>query len=136
MALAITNRLLSEPLLNTQRVFSLRPWTLQFQPRRSYALSRFPGRRAAGVGRNRERINPSTRPERHGDPQPSEDIPSDDNSRLWHTAQRPPTSNSEEALKRLLLQNDTLIIERYLDTPLSVFFFLSSPATLQATRDA
>lgn len=125
MTLAIAKRLFSGPLLNTQRVFSLRPCTQQFQPCRSYALSRFPSKRATGVGRNREKINAvSARQEGRGDPQPLEDTPSDDNSRMWHTSQRPPTSNSEDGLKRLLLQNDVLIIERYLSVPSNSALFV------------
>lgn len=86
------------------------------QIRRSYALSRFPSKRAPGVGRNRENIKPvqpSTRRMVQDEPQTLKDISSADESRTWHTSQHPPTSNAKEGLQRLLMLNNTLIIERY-----------------------
>lgn len=85
---------------------------------RTFALSRFPTRRTIGAGRSRETLKPfrrTTRGQSQDDSQPMEVTPSAEESRIWHTSQRPPTSNTEEGLQKLLMQNDTLIIERQLE---------------------
>jgi hypothetical protein len=87
---------------------------IAYLPRcRTYALSRFPTR-STGISRTRtsERIQPLPR---RSETIPSEQTPSGETSQLWHTSGRPPGSNASESLTRLL-QNDTLIIERYLLT--------------------
>lgn len=137
MNLASTRMLLSNSAFSLQR-YSSRPLTTRYQPWRSYALSRFSNRRATGAGRSRETVksaNPPLTRQRPDNPQPLEDTPSDDESRMWHTAQRPPTSNSQEGLQRLLMQNDTLIIERYSDI---LHFRLSVTLSMiaQTNRDA
>ena len=98
---------------------------------RGYARSRFP-ERSPGVGRSRDRpeklFNRDTRPAQDSNaPQPeqeygnfwsssftgkSEGQPSVEQSPLWKASQRPPASNPEEGLKRLLLDNDLLVITR------------------------
>ena len=70
--------------------------------RRTYALSRFPTRPVTGA---RWRLRPPPNP-------PRENQPSADESLLWHTSGRPPTSRQAEGLRTLLLRNNTLIIER------------------------
>ncbi|KXN90546.1 hypothetical protein AN958_04218 [Leucoagaricus sp. SymC.cos] len=84
----------------------------------SYALSRFPNKRAIGAGRKRESAQPirSSMKRLPQDDFPLiYDAPSAEESRLWHTSQRPTTSNAREGLQRLLMHNDTLIIERQLE---------------------
>ncbi|KAF7778830.1 hypothetical protein Agabi119p4_3175 [Agaricus bisporus var. burnettii] len=103
---------LSRPALWNERCF------LISQQRRLYALSRFPTKRAAGPGRSRENVNPKNSSSSQQPIQgkiPLENIPSDSESRLWHTSQRPPTSNPEEGLRRLLMENETLIVERQME---------------------
>lgn len=86
------------------------------QQRRLYALSRFP-HRTTGFGRN-SRGNMSRRSQ--SDP-PSEDRlwtssdyeekPSVDHSQLWRQSIHP-TTDSEAGLKRLLVDNDELVVTR------------------------
>ena len=88
--------------------------------RRSYVLSRFPERRT-GFGRTSalERKTAGT----HGAPAhdqqtyesqfTSEKPFSMDDSQLWDSSRRMPSSDPEEGLKRLLLNNETLVITRY-----------------------
>lgn len=74
----------------------------------SYALSRFP-KRYPGAGRTRP-----TAPLNNPTPSamPHEESPSGEDSQLWHTSQRPPASDPEQGLHRLLMESDTLVIER------------------------
>ncbi|KAF8078084.1 Scramblase-domain-containing protein [Lyophyllum atratum] len=70
----------------------------------TYALSRFP-QRPTGASRTRHALQPPPPPESV----PREETPSEEQSQLWHASQRPPSSNPDEGLRRLLLENDTLI---------------------------
>ncbi|KIL69625.1 hypothetical protein M378DRAFT_190043 [Amanita muscaria Koide BX008] len=81
---------------------------------RAYALSRFTNR---ATGTSRKRTIPS---KRAPDLERSQDIPyeeeaSEDVSRLWHTSQRPPSSDPEEGLRTLLMHHKTLVIERQIE---------------------
>ncbi|KAJ3564277.1 hypothetical protein NP233_g8401 [Leucocoprinus birnbaumii] len=58
---------------------------------------------------------PSTNRSPQDDSHPFEETASAEESRMWHTSQRPPTSNAGEGLKRLLMENDTLIVERQIE---------------------
>lgn len=90
-----------------------RSWASPLLPQcRTYAISRF-SKRAAGTSRTRERVQPRQSQDRDVSHEfvAAEQVPSEEESRLWHSSQRPPTSNPEEGLKRLL-QNDVLVIER------------------------
>lgn len=81
---------------------------------RTYALSRFPDRKAPGAGRARIspiRMLPRETASGTGNIE-YEEQPSHAESHLWETSGRSPTSNPEEGLKRLLLQNENLIITR------------------------
>jgi len=84
------------------------------QPRCSYTLSRFPRKRPVGPGRSREilkSISPSKKdPSQDGSQ--GIDIPSTKELPVWYASQLPSVSNAEEGLQRLLMQNETLIIER------------------------
>lgn len=42
----------------------------------------------------------------------AESEPSKEESQLWRTSQRPPASDPEEGLRRLLMDNQVLVIER------------------------
>ncbi|GLB35083.1 putative phospholipid scramblase family protein [Lyophyllum shimeji] len=79
---------------------------------RGYALSRFP-ERPAGAFRRRNPPPPPPRPPPEAIPR--EESPSEEQSQLWHTSQRPPSSNPEDGLRRLLLENDTLVVERQIE---------------------
>ncbi|KAF4604151.1 hypothetical protein EYR40_001334 [Pleurotus pulmonarius] len=86
---------------------------------RRFAFSRFPEPKAPGSFRSTRR-----RPESRSNPQTQEagnetHAPEDD-SQLWNTSQRPPSSNPEEGLRRLLAENETLVIERQIEM-LNVF---------------
>lgn len=127
MALTVSKMWLSRFALRNQRYITSRLWVIpNHQQCRSYALSRFPTKRATGAGRSRETPsfgNPSVS-QRPVNGLPLEDVPSDEDSRMWHVSRRPPASNVGEGLERLLMQNETLIIERYTNSPsciLSIF---------------
>ncbi|TFK42716.1 Scramblase-domain-containing protein [Crucibulum laeve] len=82
-------------------------------PYRTYSISRFPTR-TTGSGRAQRKNTPHSRG--HLQPIiPTEANASDEESQLWHTSQRPPTNPPENGLWKLLLENDTLIIERQLE---------------------
>lgn len=92
---------------------------------RNYALSRFPERRT-GFGRSAGPGRKTT--QGASTPTQSEDIGqqsqftnekhfSADDSQLWNLSQRMPSSDPEEGLKRLLLNNDTLVITRHVFLP-------------------
>lgn len=89
-----------------QSLGPIRPLVGVCLPHRSYAFSRFPDR-DVGTRRKRPTIS-STRPTRES----VEEESSVDESQLWRTSTRPPASDSREGLERLLLHDDTLIIER------------------------
>lgn len=85
---------------------------------RNYALSRFENRRPGG-GRTRQRLAPrDTQNLRNR--RDSEDLndwkyeiqSSMEQSPLWEASQRPPTSNPEEGLRLLLLENNSLYVTR------------------------
>jgi hypothetical protein len=85
---------------------------------RGYALSRFPDRRT-GFGRtpgSGRKPTQGTVPSESAQDETSrftyeEQSPAYD-SQLWDTSQRTPSSNPEEGLKHLLLNNNTLVITR------------------------
>lgn len=86
---------------------------LPYHQCRRFAFSRFPEPKAPGSFRSTRR-RPESRPESNpqaGEPAHETHTPEDD-SQLWHTSQRPPASNPEEGLRRLLAENETLVIER------------------------
>ncbi|KAG5645924.1 hypothetical protein DXG03_005071 [Asterophora parasitica] len=87
----------------------------QLVQRRSYAISRFPTRQAGpSRSRNKPPLNHLRKPP--PDSGPHEDFPSTDKSQLWHTtSQRPPTDNPGDGLRKLLLGNNTLIVERQIE---------------------
>ncbi len=98
------------PLLNT-------PWQC-----RNYALSRFDERRPGG-GRERPKLAPRDAQNRRsrGEAEKPNDWQSEQQFLgeqspldLWEASQRPPASNPEEGLKRLLLENNQLLITRLL----------------------
>ncbi|RDB20951.1 hypothetical protein Hypma_011469 [Hypsizygus marmoreus] len=76
---------------------------------RTYTLSRFP-QRNTGASRERRRSIPIV-----SEAPPREGTPSGDKSESWKTSQRPPASNPSEGLKKLLLENDRLVIERQIE---------------------
>jgi hypothetical protein len=87
---------------------------------RSFALSRFPDRGVPSGGRTRPRPPPPRirlaqggRPDTTGRPPLTQDENTFDtsNSTLWEESQRPPSSDPEDGLKRLL-QNETLVVTR------------------------
>jgi hypothetical protein len=90
---------------------------------RPFALSRFPERAAPSGGRTRQRtptlrIRPSPREREHDldshltlAQDRDESSSGTNNSPLWEESQRPPTSNPEDGLKRLL-QNNVLVVTR------------------------
>lgn len=88
------------------------------QPRCSYTLSRFPRKRPVGPGRSRDIPMPTSSSKK--DPpqdgyQDIQDAPSTEELPMWYTSQHSSISNAEEGLQRLLMQNETLIIERQLE---------------------
>ncbi|KAG6819536.1 hypothetical protein H0H93_010922 [Arthromyces matolae] len=80
---------------------------------RTYALSRFKNKQT-GVSRARIRVarNPSSV---NTEKFPREESPSEGDSQLWHTSMRPPASYPEDGLRRLLVENQTLIVERQIE---------------------
>ena len=87
---------------------------------RSFALSRFPDRGAPSGGRTRLRspaprirLAQAGRPDISSRPLLRQDETTFDtsNSSLWEESQRPPSSDPEDGLKRLL-QNETLVVTR------------------------
>jgi hypothetical protein len=87
----------------------------RFTFQRSFALSRFPDRGAPSGGRTRprpptQRIRPAQG--EHPDSLAQDETKFDTSSSpLWEESQRPPASNPEDGLKRLL-QNNTLVVTR------------------------
>lgn len=89
-----------------------------FPPRiaRGYALSRFP-KNPLGTARARDRPQPVKRniDESNAPPTPQDtwiESPSQGGSTIWQASQRPPTSNPRQGLEHLLMDSDSLIIER------------------------
>ncbi|KAF8742743.1 hypothetical protein AX14_002545 [Amanita brunnescens Koide BX004] len=74
---------------------------------RNYALSRFPDR-TVGVARARQ-----TQSKRANTPHEKESL--DDESRVWHTTERPPASDPEEGMHALLMGHKALIVERQIE---------------------
>lgn len=114
---------------NSNPCLALLHRTQSFQ--RGYALSRFPSRRT-GFGRTPSAgrkptqetvLSDSAQDETYG-PGSSrftyEEQPSVHDSQLWDASQRMPSSNPEEGLKHLLLNNNTLVVTRKLEM-LSIF---------------
>jgi hypothetical protein len=109
-------------LTNPNPCIALLHRTQSFQ--RGYALSRFPDRRT-GFGRTPS----SGRKPTQGTVSSAQDSgetygfgssrftyeerPSAHDSQLWNASQRTPSSDPEEGLKHLLLNNNTLVITRY-----------------------
>ncbi|KAH9079439.1 Scramblase-domain-containing protein, partial [Lactarius deliciosus] len=84
---------------------------------RSFALSRFPRGNAPSGGRTRPRTpTPRARqgPTEHFEAQDDSSSGILNNSPLWEESQRPPASNPEHGLTRLL-QNDSLVVTRSLE---------------------
>ncbi|TEB35939.1 Scramblase-domain-containing protein [Coprinellus micaceus] len=82
---------------------------------RSYALSRFP-KKHTGTGRARNRPQSISRdPDEPDTSTWREQSPSQDNSTIWQAAQRSPSSDPQQGLKHLLMDNDTLIVERQVE---------------------
>ncbi|KIK63604.1 hypothetical protein GYMLUDRAFT_40653 [Collybiopsis luxurians FD-317 M1] len=80
---------------------------------RSYAISRFPGRsRPVGAGR---RTSPASRPQASNDEQEPQLDSSVNESPLWNAAESLDATGSEAGLGRLLLANDTLVVERQIE---------------------
>ncbi|KAI0636816.1 Scramblase-domain-containing protein [Trametes polyzona] len=112
--------------------------SLPLQCTRTYAFSRFEKPRP-GVGRERPKVDPASTRKRldpsQGQPQQEgsefwpfqnfassgggpfarEDRPSTEQSPLWEESVRRPSSNPEESLHRLLMQNDRLIVTRQIE---------------------
>ncbi len=98
---------------------------------RGYARSRY-SERNPGVGRSRDRPERllNNRPIRddpplqeqytYGSAFKSEQQPSAEESPLWEASQRPPASNPEEGLRKILLENDVLVVTRCVQLPASV----------------
>jgi hypothetical protein len=94
--------------------------------RRTYALSRFPERRN-GFGRSSGRKSTQGTPSAQDTDQQTsygsqftyEKHFSADDSQLWESSQKIPSSDPEGGLKRLLLNNDTLVITRCVFLPLN-----------------
>ncbi|KAI0797633.1 Scramblase-domain-containing protein [Abortiporus biennis] len=89
---------------------------------RSYAWTRHEERKLPGGGRTRPRVSrketDSERVERESQPYSPygyEEKPSSDESQLWGTSQRPPSSNPEEGLRNLLMSNQRLIVTRQIE---------------------
>ncbi|KAI0328535.1 Scramblase-domain-containing protein [Cubamyces sp. BRFM 1775] len=107
---------------------------------RTYAFSRFEKPRP-GVGRERPKLDranvkerveptpdPSTEPAQppfgfwpfqnvssNSGPLPREEQPSASQSPLWEESMRTPASNPEEGMHKLLMENDRLIVTRYIE---------------------
>ncbi|RDX56601.1 Scramblase-domain-containing protein [Lentinus brumalis] len=103
---------------------------------RTYAFSRFDKPRP-GVGRERPRVNPLHR--RSTDAESPkfayEERPSVEESPLWEQSARLPASNPEEGLKRLLMQNDNLIVTRQIEM-LNIFIGLEQTNRYAITNEA
>ncbi|KAG1885436.1 hypothetical protein F4604DRAFT_1726129 [Suillus subluteus] len=111
-------------LTNSNPCFALLHHTQSFQ--RGYALSRFPDRRT-GFGRTPSSGHKPTQGTVSSESARDEisrftyeEQSSAHDSQLWDTSQRMPSSNPEEGLKHLLLNNNTLVITRKLEM-LSIF---------------
>ncbi|OAX38902.1 Scramblase-domain-containing protein [Rhizopogon vinicolor AM-OR11-026] len=108
--------------------------------RRSYALSRFPERRI-GFGRSSgTKTTQGTPPQdageqTHGSQSTYEKHFSVDDSQLWNSSQRMPSGDPEQGLKRLLLDNDTLVITRQLEM-LNVFMGFEQSNRYAITNEA
>ena len=110
-------------LLHRSVLASSRATTLGFK--RNYARSRYPERNP-GVGRSRDnperllnnrRTQDDTQQQQEEgafwSPFRQEQQPSVEDSPLWESSQRPPSSNPQEGLQKLLLENNTLVVTRY-----------------------
>jgi hypothetical protein len=82
---------------------------------RTFAISRFT-ERTTGVGRTTRRNPPTSFQQPPPRSVENEQKPFIEESQLWETSRRPPVSSPEDGLKRLLLRNDTLVIERWVDS--------------------
>ncbi|KAJ8592820.1 Scramblase-domain-containing protein [Rhizopogon salebrosus TDB-379] len=108
--------------------------------RRSYALSRFPERRT-GFGRSSGRKTTKgtsaqdAGQETYGSQFTYEKHFSADDSQLWDSSQRMPSSDPEEGLKRLLLNNDTLVVTRQLEM-LNIFMGFEQSNRYAITNEA
>ncbi|KAG5730681.1 Phospholipid scramblase family protein [Termitomyces sp. T112] len=80
---------------------------------RTYTLSRFPIKQT-GVSRTRRRP-PYKSSQNALEAIPHEEAASGEDSQLWHTSMRPPTSYPEDGLRYLLLENHTLVVERQIE---------------------
>ncbi|RPD80232.1 Scramblase-domain-containing protein [Lentinus tigrinus ALCF2SS1-7] len=91
---------------------------------RTYAFSRFEKSRP-GVGRERPRSSQFTYEER----------PSAEESPLWEQSVRPPASNPEDGLRRLLMQHDSLVVTRQIEM-LNIFIGLEQTNRYAITNEA
>ncbi|KAG1748982.1 Scramblase-domain-containing protein [Suillus paluster] len=109
---------------------------------RGYALSRFPERRT-GFGRSsgRKPTQGTVTSAQDADQQAYksrftlEEQPSAHDSQLWGSSQRTPSSNPEEGLKHLLLNNNTLVITRQLEM-LNIFMGFEQSNRYTITNEA
>lgn len=87
---------------------------------RGYALSRFPEpRRPGGSRQTRSSLQrPSKSAEQETDTFRVEQRPSTEESPLWQASQREPASDPAEGMRRLLMENDLLVITRYVEESL------------------
>ncbi|PFH50084.1 hypothetical protein AMATHDRAFT_4329 [Amanita thiersii Skay4041] len=85
---------------------------------RTYALSRFPNR-PTGSARQRQvspkKVDPFAHSSSNYRQTLREEVPSGDDSKLWHTSQRLPTSDPEQGVYELLMGHKALIIERQIE---------------------
>ncbi|KAI0807425.1 Scramblase-domain-containing protein [Fomes fomentarius] len=105
---------------------------------RTYALSRFEKPRP-GVGRERPKLTPRQRSEDNtrntdGSQFSYEDHPSAGKSPLWEQTARLPASNPEEGLKRLLMENDRLVVTRQIEM-LNIFIGLEQTNRYAITNE-
>lgn len=82
--------------------------------KRTYAFSRFPEPRPVGAGRKRPGSRP-VQPNATKSESQHENVSSEDESRLWQSSIRPASSDPKETLRRILMENETLVIERELE---------------------
>ncbi|KAI0709418.1 Scramblase-domain-containing protein [Earliella scabrosa] len=110
---------------------------------RTYAYSRFE-QRTPGVSRERPKVSPRQQPDTRSrggeDPQgfsfsfSYEYRSSAEQSPLWEQSGRPPASNPEEGLRRLLMDNDRLVVTRQIEM-LNIFIGLEQTNRYAITNE-
>ena len=123
------------PVTRTPRPLASLPALGSVLTARTYAFSRFEKPRP-GVGRERPRVNPLNRreAEAEGPRYTYEERPSAEESPLWEQSVRPPASDPEEGLRRILMQNDSLVVTRC--AYITLMTVLRKYECMQADRDA